>query len=108
MVLLLCTRWYKRHPAPARRQLHAHAWGRRAHVCKKVVGSSATPLTPLHPRAAAELGNLAPGSRGWVGTRKNKEAGKNREGLQTDPRPLQMELLYACVCLHARANPRAS
>lgn len=69
-------------------------------MCKKVIGSSATPLTPLHPRAAAELGNLAPGSRGWVGTRKNKEAGKNREGLQTDPRPLQMELLYVCVCMH--------
>lgn len=106
LVRLLCTRWYKPHPAPAHRQLLAHAWGRRAHVCRKVLGSSATPLTPLHPRAAAELGNLAPGSRGWVGARKNKEAGK-RPGrdCRPDPRPLQMELLYVCMCLHARANP---
>lgn len=77
MVLLLCTRWYKRHPAPARRQLHAHAWGRRAHVCKKVVGSSATPLTPLHPRAAA--GAWEPGTREQGMGGNEEEQGSRKE-----------------------------
>ena len=57
---------HKRRSAPARRRLRAHAWGGRAHVCKRVFGCPAMPLTPPQPSTAPDLGNPAPGSRGWV------------------------------------------
>ena len=107
---------HKRRSAPARRRLRAHAWGGRAHVCKRVFGCPAMPLTPPQPSTAPDLGNPAPGSRGWVGTRRNNRAGKNGEGLRRDtPHPalLQMQLcvcvcVCVCVCACVRACARYS
>lgn len=84
--------------------LLAHAWERARTRVQE--GPRLLMPSPLHPRAAAGLGTLAPGSRGWVGTKgRTRKQERIGETAQTDPRPLQMELLYVCMCLHARVIP---